>query len=582
MSALAFGPFSLDAAAGQLRRGDAVVPLAPKAFAVLEHLLHRPGQLVTKDELLELAWSDVHVGDGALKVCIREIRRALGDDPRSPTYIETAHRRGYRFIAPVSLDTARPAAAARAAVLPGGGSTTVVAVPETHYARSGDVNIAYQVVGGGPIDLVFVMGWVSHLEYYWREPSFARFLERLARVSRLILFDKRGTGLSDPVREMPTLEQRMDDVRAVLDAVGSRRAVLLGVSEGGPMCSLFAATYPDRTEALVMIGTYARRTRAEDYPWGPTPEAREAFCDEILAQWGGPLGIEDRAPSMAGDPAFRQWWATYLRMGASPGAAVALTRMNADIDIRHILPTVRVPTLVLHRSGDRCLRVEEGRYVAAPASWSCLARTTCRLSVTRTPCLARSSGSWPRRAPGRMPRACWRRSCAWTRWPGPATRCRRWCRPRPPVTAAAMSRPSPRTCSRSSTARHAPSAAAARSAARPRPPASTCGSACIRGNATWPRGWLRAWWPPSALASPPWPVRVRCWSRARSWTWSPDRGCGSPTAAPTACTGASSGACLPRRWPATSRAGKRVTFFLPLRNLLHMIRPGGRCYRFAG
>ena len=233
------------------------------------------------------------------------------------------------------------------------------------YARSGDVNIAYQVLGSGPIDLVFVKGWVTHLEYAWRAPSFARFLRQLAGSARLIMFDKRGTGLSDPVTEMPTLEQRMDDVRAVMDAVGSRRAVLLGVSEGGPMCSLFAATYPERTEALIMIGTYARRIRTRDYPWGPTPEQREVFCREILEHWGGPVGIEERAPSKAGDAEFRDWWSSYLRMGASPAAAVALTRMNAQIDIRHILPTVRVPTLVLHRTGDRCLRVEEGRYVAS-------------------------------------------------------------------------------------------------------------------------------------------------------------------------------------------------------------------------
>ena len=229
------------------------------------------------------------------------------------------------------------------------------------------MNIAYQVVGSGPIDLVFVMGWVSHLEYFWSEPSFARFLGRLASMSRLILFDKRGTGLSDPVpvAQLPSLEQRLDDVRAVMDAVGSERAVLLGVSEGGPLCSLFAATYPEKTEALVMIGSYARRLRDEDYPWGPTREERDAFCDEMVAEWGGPVGIEMRAPSKAADPAFREWWASYLRMGSSPGAAVALTRMNAEIDIRDVLPSIRVPTLVLHRRGDRCMKVEEGRYLAS-------------------------------------------------------------------------------------------------------------------------------------------------------------------------------------------------------------------------
>jgi pimeloyl-ACP methyl ester carboxylesterase len=238
--------------------------------------------------------------------------------------------------------------------------------PETMYARSGDVNIAYQVIGDAPLDLVFVMGWVSHLEYFWREPSFARFLLRLASFARLILFDKRGTGLSDrvPINELPTLEQRMDDVRAVMDAVGSERAALCGVSEGGPMCSLFAATYPEKTLALVMIGTYAKRIRDDDYPWAPTPEHRQQFFDLMRREWGGPVGLEERAPSVADDPDFRQWWATYLRMGASPGAALALTQMNAEIDVRQVLPSIRVPTLVIHRTDDQCLKVEEGRYVA--------------------------------------------------------------------------------------------------------------------------------------------------------------------------------------------------------------------------
>jgi pimeloyl-ACP methyl ester carboxylesterase len=243
--------------------------------------------------------------------------------------------------------------------------TSVVSVPETRYARSGDVNIAYQVVGAGPRDLVFIMGWVTHLDYFWAEPTFARFLRRLARFSRLILIDKRGTGLSDRVTALPTLEQRMDDVRAVMEQVGSSYAALLGVSEGGPMCALFAATYPEKTRALVMIGTYAKRLWDPEYPWGPTREAREAFYRQIQEGWGGPIGLEERAPSMAADPAFRAWWATYLRMGASPGAALALTRMNAEIDIRDILPSIRVPTLVLHRRHDRCLKVEEGRYVSS-------------------------------------------------------------------------------------------------------------------------------------------------------------------------------------------------------------------------
>ena len=239
-------------------------------------------------------------------------------------------------------------------------------IPEIRYTRSGDVNIAYQVIGEGPLDLVFVMGWVSHLEWFWKEPSFAQFLNRLASFARVILFDKRGTGLSDhvPLNELPTLEQRMDDVRAVMEAAGSEKAVLCGISEGGPLCSLFSATYPEKTTALVMIGSYARRIWAEDYPWAPTEEQREHFFDEIRRNWGGPVGIEARAPSRADDPQFRKWWATYLRMGASPGAALALTRMNAQIDMRPVLPAIQVPTLVIHRTDDATLHVEEGRYLA--------------------------------------------------------------------------------------------------------------------------------------------------------------------------------------------------------------------------
>lgn len=298
---------------------------------------------------MRAVWPDSFVEENNLSQSISAIRKALNGD-----YIETVPKRGYRFTAPVALLGARLPAAD-------------FAVPETRYARSGDVNIAYQVVGDGPVDLVFVMGWVSHLEYFWREPSFARFLRRLASFSRLILFDKRGTGLSDrvPLHALPTLEQRMDDVRAVLDAVGSPRAAILSVSEGGPMSALFAATYPDKTLALAMIGTYARRLRDADYPWGPTPAERDEYLNEIESHWGGPVGLEERAPSVAHDPEFREWWATYLRMGASPGAAFSLTKMNAAIDVRNVLPSVRVPSLVIHRSGDRCLKVEEGRYVAS-------------------------------------------------------------------------------------------------------------------------------------------------------------------------------------------------------------------------
>ncbi len=189
--------------------------------------------------------------------------------------------------------------------------------PETRYAQSGDVNIAYQVLGEGPRDLVFVPGWVSNIEVYWEEPTLARFLRRLSSFSRLILFDKRGTGLSDGVTDMPSLEVRMDDVRAVMDAVRSEQAALLGTSEGGPMCALFSATHPLRAAALIMHGSYPRRTKTPDYPWGPTDQEYRAWVDEMRREWGGPFGLGARAPSMSGDKRFSQWWARLLRMSAN-------------------------------------------------------------------------------------------------------------------------------------------------------------------------------------------------------------------------------------------------------------------------
>jgi len=238
--------------------------------------------------------------------------------------------------------------------------------PTTRYAKSGDYNIAYQVVGNGPIDLVFVPGFVSHVEHAWEDPGFARALERLASFTRLIMFDKRGTGLSDrvPQHQLPSLEQRMDDVRAVMDAVGSKSAALLGVSEGGPMSLLFATTYPARVSALILYGTYAMRVHDAEYPWAPTPEEFRTFLDATEHEWGGPAKLDTWAPSVASDERFRRWWAQFLRLGASPGAARAVLEMTVQIDVRDLLSAIRVPTLILHRTDDRRIDVGGSRYMA--------------------------------------------------------------------------------------------------------------------------------------------------------------------------------------------------------------------------
>ena len=235
--------------------------------------------------------------------------------------------------------------------------------PRTRYAKCGDVHIAYQVLGDGPIDVVWVPGFVSNVEYDWEHPRPARFFRRLASFSRLIRFDKRGTGLSDRVA-IPTLEERMDDVRAVLDAIGSSRAALVGVSEGGPMSLLFAATYPERTSALVLYGSYARRAWAPDHPWGITRERMSGILETFEKDWGGAsLALDIWSPSVVDDESYKQWRATYMRLAASPGAAIAVMRMNLEIDVRHVLPIINVPTLILHRIGDRLTPVDQARYM---------------------------------------------------------------------------------------------------------------------------------------------------------------------------------------------------------------------------
>lgn len=240
--------------------------------------------------------------------------------------------------------------------------------PETHYAKSGDVNIAYQAVGDGPVDLVYAAGWVTNIEVMWEDPGFARFLNRLASFTRLICFDKRGVGLSDAVSEdeLTDLEVRTRDLKAVMDAALSRRAFLFGHSEGGSACLRFAHAYPELTEGVVLASAYAKRLASPDYPWAPTMEARLAESAMYEATWSDPQTIANYyAPSRAGDEAFIRWLSRYLRLAASPKAAAALNNASSLIDVTGLLPEIQAPTLCLYRLDDQDVKIEEGRYIAS-------------------------------------------------------------------------------------------------------------------------------------------------------------------------------------------------------------------------
>ncbi len=220
------------------------------------------------------------------------------------------------------------------------------------------------MLGDGPVDLVLCAEFWHSIEAQWEEPSFARFLERLASFGRLISFDQRGTGISDPVAELPSLEQWMDDVRIVMDETDSERAVLLGFGGGGMLSVLFAATHPQRTAALVLVNSFARFAWAEDYPWGRAAALEEEVMHVMRTGWGRGVLLDIVAPSRVGDDTFRRWWARYQRFGTSPGKILAVRRMLNEVDVRDVLPSVQVPTLVLHRSDSSHVRVEHGRYLA--------------------------------------------------------------------------------------------------------------------------------------------------------------------------------------------------------------------------
>lgn len=342
-----FDDFELDTEKRELRRAGRPRTLQPLVFAMLEYLIRHHDRVVSKTELLEQLWPDVVVTDASVQRAISLARDAIDDNG---TRLRTVPKQGYRFAALVQ--TERPA-------------------PETkpfqpRFARSGDVHIAYHTIGEGPVDLVVVSPWVAPMRVLAAQPGVATWLARLSELGRVVMFDKRGTGNSDRVKKLPTLEQRVDDLRAVLDAIGSTDAILIGVSEGGTLCLVCAAALPDRVRGVVLQSAFARWAAAPDYPFGWSPQAVQKLRDYITAAWGGGHSIRPAfGADLSDHPEFAEWTARMELEGASPGAALDLLEMNLQLDVRPVLPTVSVPVIVLHNVHDTVSDVGNGRYLAA-------------------------------------------------------------------------------------------------------------------------------------------------------------------------------------------------------------------------
>jgi pimeloyl-ACP methyl ester carboxylesterase/DNA-binding winged helix-turn-helix (wHTH) protein len=342
-----FAGYVFDPARRELRRGGEVVPVQPQVFDLLAYLIEQRARVVTKEELLDALWPDAEVTEGSLQRTVSLARAAL---EHGGEIIRTYPRRGYRFVADV-----QPAAAAAAAE---------AEVPPPRYVRRADVHLAWRAIGAGEVDLVMIPGWSYPMSAWFGLAQARAALAGLTTIGRVILFDKRGVGLSDRVKEVPSLEERMEDLRAVLDAAGSARAIVLGISEGAPMALLYAATYPRRVRGLVLAGAFARMSATEGYPWGWSAERISGLRAYIGSRWGAGATMCAMVPRHAGDAEVQRWAATAEQQGASPGAALDLIEMNLAIDARPIVPNVHVPSVVLHQRGDTVMDVGAGRHLA--------------------------------------------------------------------------------------------------------------------------------------------------------------------------------------------------------------------------
>lgn len=348
-----FSGCELDLAARELRVSGEAHAIEPKAFDLLAYLLTNRERVISHDELMDALWPGVIVTEAALARTVMKARKAVGDDAGRQAVIRTVPKRGYRFVG--QIDAAGPH---------NDGTVQPDDLSPVQFARSGGVHVAWRSLGSGSPAILFVPGFVSHLDNRYEVPSLMRFEERLARDRRLVSFDKRGMGLSERVSYPPTLENTVADMVAVLDAAGIDQAVLFGVSEGGPATALFAATQPARTRGVIMYGAFAKGSRSKDYPWARPRRVFDAWVNEFIGAWGSPASLAYFAPNIAQDPEARAEWARYLRNAATPDSVRGILEALRDIDVRDVLPKIHAPTLVLHRRGDRIARWQAGEDMA--------------------------------------------------------------------------------------------------------------------------------------------------------------------------------------------------------------------------
>jgi pimeloyl-ACP methyl ester carboxylesterase/DNA-binding winged helix-turn-helix (wHTH) protein len=351
-----FGNCELDTARRELRVRGQSRNIEPKAFDLLVYLLEQRDRVVGHDELLDTLWPGVIVTEAALSRTIMKARKAVADETNRQEVIKTVPKRGYRFVA--RLLNAQTAANSDQAAEPAD-------LSPVNFVQSDGLHIAWRYLGEGSPAMLFVPGFVSHLDMRYRIAPLSRFDERLATTRRLISFDKRGMGLSERVGYPPTIQNTVTDMLAVLDAADVEKAILFGVSEGGPATALFAAEHPERTAAVIMYGAFAKGVRSKDYPWARSRRLYDAWLNEFIGAWGEPASLEFFAPNIALNPQVRDEWSRYLRSSATPASVRSILEALRDIDVRPVLPNIQAPTLVLHRRGDLISKARAGEDIAA-------------------------------------------------------------------------------------------------------------------------------------------------------------------------------------------------------------------------